>query len=161
MFHNNKHCVKMILEYAQLLCSAQRLFLDDEELKNKFYKLTHKNHPQLKWVIESDANYTWLYNLFIALCDEYTLRYSKIHKCDFLFRTLLKTAPEKLPKGDLTLFAITTNEDINDKYKKLIESEKSFERKQELVVEAYREYYMTSKRSFCVWKCRDVPEWFD
>ena len=44
--HLDKHCVKMILEYAQLLSTAHRVcdgdsFADTQE----FYKATHINHP--------------------------------------------------------------------------------------------------------------------
>jgi hypothetical protein len=28
------------------------------------------------------------------------------------------------------------------------------------VVQSYRNYYMGAKKSFAVWKNRDVPEWF-
>jgi hypothetical protein len=43
----NKHVVKMILESAQLLCSAH-IMLDSEI--DVPYKLTHKNHPSAIWV---------------------------------------------------------------------------------------------------------------
>jgi hypothetical protein len=28
------------------------------------------------------------------------------------------------------------------------------------VVESYRNYYVGAKKDFCVWKNREVPEWF-
>jgi hypothetical protein len=72
-WHVNKHCVKMILEAAQLLCTAHRL-LDGkliligkrkhwkvEENDDILYKATHVNHPCAKWARGSLGNYNWLY----------------------------------------------------------------------------------------------------
>ena len=79
----DKHVVKMILESAQLLCTAHReldvscnIF---ENIDKVLYKSTHKNHPSAKWVRESVFNYRWLYLHMMALGDEYTKRYGKTH----------------------------------------------------------------------------------
>ena len=67
-FHNDKHCCKMIVELAQLLCCAHH------SINNTFpniYKKTHFNHPCAVWVRECVENYNYTYNLFCALCDEY------------------------------------------------------------------------------------------
>jgi hypothetical protein len=48
-YHNNKHCVKMILEYAQLLSAAHHL--NNNSIKDKLYKLSHTNHPSTVWVL--------------------------------------------------------------------------------------------------------------
>ena len=44
--HCDKHCVKMILETAQLLCTAHRV-LDGDEYSDKvgLYKTAFQNHP--------------------------------------------------------------------------------------------------------------------
>jgi len=70
----NKHVVKMILESAQLLCSAHHML--DSEIDVP-YKLTHKNHPSAVWTRTSLQNYAWLYYHMLALGDEYTKRYGK------------------------------------------------------------------------------------
>ena len=54
----NKHVVKMILESAQLLCSAHHML--DSEIDVP-YKLTHKNHPSAVWTRRSLQNYAWLH----------------------------------------------------------------------------------------------------
>ena len=82
----NKHVVKMILETAQLLCSAHHYYDNGENVP---YKKTHINHPSTIWTRENTSNYNWAYCHFIALCEEYTKRYNKKHltitKCeDFL-----------------------------------------------------------------------------
>ena len=71
-YHNDKHCVKMCLEYAQLLCTARHESGDSTAR----YRPTHKNHPSAIWVRESLNNYVWLCQLGIDLCKEYTERYT-------------------------------------------------------------------------------------
>jgi hypothetical protein len=106
----DKHVVKMILESAQLLCTAHR-FLDGEPeiqlsangrrltryshptLDDVLYKSTHVNHPSGVWVRESKANYLWLYEHFLALCAEYTNRYNKVHATYEKLGQLLSTPP--------------------------------------------------------------------
>lgn len=89
----DKHVVKMILESAQLMCTAHHV-LDEDNAINKdiLYKPTHKNHPSAVWVRASSQNYAWLYSHFIALSLEYSKRYNKVHKTyALLFETLAHT----------------------------------------------------------------------
>jgi hypothetical protein len=95
-YHHDRHVLKMIVESAQLLCSVHHLNPKSTLDKNRLYKLTHKNHPMACWVRECPDNYYWLGCLAKFLCEEYTYRFSKIHKtanlvaylrtsCDHLF----------------------------------------------------------------------------
>ena len=85
----NKHVVKMILESAQMLCTAHHCYGDKDQVENVPYKQAHLNHPSTIWTRRSKSTYTWLYDHMMALGDEYTKRYGKTHlsitKCkDFL-----------------------------------------------------------------------------
>jgi hypothetical protein len=85
----NKHVVKMILESAQMLCTAHHCYGDKEQVENVPYKQAHLNHPSTMWTRRSKSTYMWLYDHMMALGDEYTKRYGKTHlsitKCkDFL-----------------------------------------------------------------------------
>ena len=71
----NKHVVKMILESAQMLCTAHHHYGNDTVP----YKKAHYNHPSTIWVREDAYNYMWLYDHMIALGNEYTKRYGKKH----------------------------------------------------------------------------------
>ena len=75
----NKHVVKMILESAQMLCTAHHCFGDTWQKENVPYKQAHLNHPSTVWTRRSKATYMWLYNRMMALGDEYTKRYGKKH----------------------------------------------------------------------------------
>ena len=119
--HCDKHVVKMIIEYAQLMSTAHRM-LDGVEYMDKtkngrnirrwrldgaykeamIYKASHINHPTAIWTRQSKGNYEYLYRLFCALCDEYTHRYGKVHKTDELLRDILVDTPDNLPDGRFT-----------------------------------------------------------
>jgi len=160
--HNNKHVVKMILEYAQLLSTAHR-FLDGSESvglsssgrKKKvwtlpdsrdsiLYSATHINHPSAVWVRQSDANYAWLYRMFGALMDEYTYRYGKIHSCERLAQTL-SYRPKNIPTGPFTEPTPAMPDELK------IPGD---------AINSYRNYYRTSKTHLANWKNRPVPNWF-
>ena len=96
----NKHVVKMILESAQLLCTAH--IISDGETADVPYKATHKNHPSAIWARESVSNYIWLYDHMIALGNEYTRRYGKKHLTILKCSGALCKAPKNITKIDLT-----------------------------------------------------------
>ena len=163
--HLDKHCVKMIVEYAQLMSTAHRV-LDGEfyygktikghkiqrwkhpnkNIENTLYKASHINHPSAIWARESVANYIWLYNLFKKLCDEYTFRYGKIHSTDALLRDLLVTPPKNIKEGGVDPTRMP--QAMPDHCKKLCS------------VDAYRTYYIQEKKRFAKWTKRQIPHWF-
>ena len=67
----NKHVVKMILESAQMLCTAHHHYGNDAVP----YKKAHYNHPSTIWAREDAYNYMWLYDHMMALGKEYTKLY--------------------------------------------------------------------------------------
>ena len=162
--HNNKHVVKMILEYAQLLSTAHR-FLDGYLVdgrspsgrKKKLYILTdhrdyhlyvatHINHPSAIWVRQTDKNYRWLHMLLHCLCAEYTYRYGKVHKVEREgLLGVLHTVPKYIAQGDFT----EPTPAMPDEYKV---SENS--------VRSYINYYVGAKKHLASWKKRQTPEWF-
>lgn len=134
-YHCDKHVVKMILESAQMLCSA----VEGPDL----YKPTHRNHPCSIWVRESIENFDWLYNLAIELGHEYTFRYGKIHKSiEVINRANLY---KSLPLIDRTPFA----QAMPDQYR---DSD---------AVKAYRNYYRFEKKDILKYTRREQPSWLD
>lgn len=136
----DKHVVKMIVEVAQLLSTAHHIH--DSEFKDLVYKKTHVNHPCAIWARESDKNYMWLYSHFLALCQEYNLRYKKIHLTWRKLHNVLVHNP--CPKGKFTNFVQAMPEQYKD----------------EDVVKAYRNYYVGDKAKIAKWTYRTVPKWF-
>jgi len=138
-YHCDKHIVKMILESAQLLCGAH--WMSNSEAP---YKLSHKNHPCSIWVRESLSNYLYLCDLGLELCKEYTYRYGKRHKSQDIIEWCLLNKPN-IHDVDFTSPPLAMGDEFkigND------------------VIESYRNYYIKAKKSFAVWKNRNIPEWF-
>lgn len=144
-FHVNSHVVKQPLEAAQLLSTAHRI-LDtvylSETLDKNLYKVSHQHHPSFKWVIQSKANYEFLYRLFEALLKEYTFRYYAKHATEALLE-FLKEPPMCIPDKGFTKFTQVVPDDCRD----------------DNPVVAYRNYYKKYKTHLIAYKRRDYPEW--
>ena len=135
----DKHVVKMPLETAQLLCSAFEQGVAP-------YKRTHFNHPCAIWTRTSSANFQWLVKHGLALCDEYTFRYGKVHKSRAVILWCLKNIKKiAFLQKEKTHFVLC----FDKKYQK------------ENAVESYREYYRSEKRKIATWnKNSNQPKWF-
>jgi len=94
----DKHKVKMILECAQMLCTAH-IALGNDDVP---YKKSHLNHPSSVWVRANNENYQWLYEHMLALGKEYTKRYNKTHLTITKCKDILAVAPLSIPTGDFT-----------------------------------------------------------
>lgn len=142
IMHNDKHCVKMIVETAQILSTVHHLY--NSENLEQYYKPTHKNHPSTQWATKSKENYKWLWKLLFELCNEYTHRYGKCHKV--VWSGLL----EALHNFPIDIPSIQFSEPpqaMPDECKMLS------------AVEAYRKYYIEYKSHIAKWTNRDKPFW--
>jgi hypothetical protein len=95
---SNRHIVKMIIESAQLMSTAHYVLDNNTNL----YRPTHTNHPSAVWTRLSAHNYTWLYRHFLALCEEYTLRYNREHLTYTKLQRALRYPPLNIPVGTFT-----------------------------------------------------------
>ena len=139
-YHCDKHVVKMILETAQLLCSAHHVTGGSAP-----YKLSHKNHPCSIWVRSSLSNYLYLCELGLKLGEEYTHRYGKKHKSVEVIEWCLVNRPN-IHDVDFTSPPLA----MGDEYK--IGND---------VIESYRNYYKGAKSKIVSWKNREKPFWFE
>ena len=146
----DKHVVKMPLESAQMLASALRRYgatdIDMPFTKaGKPYGNSHPNHPCTVWAGDTRANFTWLCEHGLALCEEYTNRYDKVHACSHAIRHLARF-DNYIPAGRRTSFA----QAMPDEYKS-----------PRAPVSAYRKYYISDKADIAVWnKGRLAPHWW-
>ena len=131
----NKHVVKMILETAQLLCTAYPEGYSCDSCGEVPYKRTHYNHPCGKWARESLSNFDWLVEHGLELCRDYTIRYGRHHKSGAVIEYCGYHMPE-IPDLGLTSFA----QAMPDEYKSVD------------AVAAYRAYYRNEKSGFATWK---------
>ena len=170
--HCDKHVVKMIIEYAQLLSTAHRV-LDGvpERLRREttgrqytrytlpdsrdavLYSATHINHPSAIWVRENKNNYMWLYDMWCELLDEYTHRYGKTHACARLQVALFNT-PTTMADGEFFAPTPAMPQELK------IEAKIAVPGRKYDVLASYKNYYIKDKARFAKWKNRNTPEWF-
>ena len=167
--HVDKHCVKMILEYAQLLSTAHRIldgvptvglsktgrkqtrYVLPDTRDSILYSATHINHPSSVWVRQSSTNYMWLAELLEECCKEYTYRYGKVHKVESsgLMQTLKNNFPKNISDKPFT----EPTPAMPDEVKIYGNS-----------IASYRNYYFKNKQHLISWKgkinSRKQPEWF-
>ena len=166
--HVDKHVVKMILEYAQLLSTAHR-YLDgvltiglsesgrkrqqyilNDEREQMLYSATHANHPSAIWCRASVSNYMWLAELLEECCKEYSYRYSKVHKVESsgLMQTLKNNFPKNISDKPFT----QPTPAMDEKYKVPGDS-----------LTSYRRYYVMNKEHLWSWSgkinSRKIPSW--
>lgn len=141
--HCDKHTVKMVLEYAQLLSTAHHV-LDGNSAPEEIYKKTHDNHPCAVWARETSENYAYLFKLFCALLDEYSYRYERVHATERLIDPLSKV-PNNIINSYLTPFP----QCMPDEYK--VEGD---------AIQAYQNYFNGDKNRMAKWKHRPTPLWF-
>jgi hypothetical protein len=173
--HNNKHTIKMIIEYCQLMSTAHRVldgeeYIDassgrrikrwrlDDERESQLMKASHINHPSAIWCRENQANYMWLYRMWLHLLEEYTFRYGKIHACARL-KEALRFPPNKIAIGDF--FAPTPA--MPPEVKVLADNAQPGRKYDSL--KSYHNYYNVSKRAFATWQgkvnSRSTPSWYN
>jgi len=169
--HLDKHVVKMIIEYAQLMSTAHRVLDGDEytdltangrrikrwrlndDREKTLMKASHINHPSGVWCRANRDNYIWLYQMWFHLCKEYTHRYGKTHACERLTGDLC-VPPEKIIEGAFypptpamptEVKIMSANPLPGLKYDSLA---------------SYKNYYILNKAHFAKWTKREVPSWF-
>ena len=100
-YQYNKHVVKMILESAQMLCTAHHHYAEELGYDNSYipYKKAHYNHPSTIWTRQNSRNYYWLYHHMLALGNEYTKRYNKTHLTITKCYDVLQYCPVGMPLG--------------------------------------------------------------
>jgi hypothetical protein len=160
--HNDKHVVKMIIEYAQLMSTAHRVLdgkeyidvtangrkikrwkMDNETYEAGLMKASHINHPSGIWLRKSKQNYTWLNRMWNYLMEEYTHRYGKHHSCE-KYRSVLYPWPKNIPEGYFT----EPTPAMPDIYKVPGNS-----------LQSYINYYNGAKKHIAFWKKREIPIW--
>jgi len=160
--HVDKHVVKMILEYGQLMSTAHRVldgqpyyaktannrniqrWLLPDSREEVMWKASHMNHPSGIWVRQSADHYMWLYSLWLEMLSEYTHRYGKKHATERM-KSVFGTLPNNIPnKGWLSdpTPAMPVEYKVTD------------------TIQSYRNYYLGDKKSFATWKNRNAPTWF-
>lgn len=105
-----------------------------------------EKHPCTVWVGESKANYEFLFEIYVHLCNEFFHRFSNIHFASN-YATYLTHTPD-LPDLGLTKYPKFSWSSLKSN---------SFSQ----VIEDYRQYYINEKSHIAKWTKRKKPSWFD
>ena len=118
------------------------------------YRPVMLNHPCTIWARESKQNFLWLWEHAGSLCEEYTSRYGKTHKCELTmndYNHIWMDVVEALPDIGLTSFAIAISENMKCR------QVKGFDTMSE--IDKYRQYYIQDKARIATWK-KNKPWWY-
>ena len=143
--HCDKHVVKMPLETTQMLCTVHYRYGGDAP-----YKPVHAKHPCTLWAGNFYLNYRWLWDFGIALCQEYTHRYNKVHACEAVLNKI-KYPPKDIP--DSQDHSLYTHNELSAPPQCMPNEYKD----PQDTVNAYRQYYQHTKADFCRWTKRPTP----
>lgn len=172
----DRHLVKMILEYAQILSTAKSdndnngeqllpssLLQVEGRTVDKTYKPSHRKHPCVIAVRRSKKAYSFLGRLAIHMCKEYTRFFKKRHASQTLIESLKATGLENEAQipfkegtavGELKpglFFPCCMDKEC------IVYNKDSTPN----VVLSYRKYYIEKKREMATWtRGRQPPAWF-
>jgi hypothetical protein len=149
---DDKRLNKMVLETAQLLCSAINLEADAHVAP---YKTSHATHPITLWTLSDIHHQRWLYQLGIAYGNEIIHRKGRKHSSHLVIEGLSFRWPELAKRGR----RLEDDEFFNGaRHKKL-----GLDFTHLPVRKAYRSYLRArwpgDKRK-PVWTNREPPSWY-
>jgi hypothetical protein len=161
-YHCDKHVLKMIVEYAQLMSTAHRvldgfegygasksgnrqvkIWTIHDSREEVLYKAAYVNHPSNVWTRSSIKNYHYVFQLWFYICCEYEQRYNKKHATWEKLANQLSIYPDHIPEIEETPIPLCMPDEC----------------KRDDAVTAYRSFYKSHKRKFATWK-NQVPDWF-
>lgn len=156
-YHCDRHVVKMIIEYCQLLSLA--IWVNDPNQAAKLHedkciynapnlkgRHAHINHPSAIWVRSSRSHFDWLYKMTEELGREYQFRYG--YKSDKQHLSITKCHAH-----------LKSNEHFPERG--WIDPPQCMpdECKDPDAITAYRKYYQDEKISFVSYTRRPPPFW--
>lgn len=139
--HVDRHVVKIITEANQCMACAYPRGVAP-------YRHSYFNHPMTVWVRSSFSNFNWVVNYCLALCQEYTYRYNKIHAGEAVVNWYCNNLPQ------ITDLGFTEPPRCFGDFKEKIPTTNN-------VFQDYRNYYLIGKRHLFTWKNRPVPHWIN
>ncbi len=140
--HCNKHVPKMACEQTQILHTTLRFYNFSAPW---LYKSFNPKHPSCLWSISSRSNFLWIVEHGLALCEEYTHRYKKVHKCRDLILLAKENCIHVPDNGNTKQYLAMPDQYHTDD-----------------PVHSYRLYYSGSKYKFAKWEPKQKnPNWWD
>ena len=163
----NKHVVKMPTETCQMLHtnalfneyvdkfgeepSLRQLKQYHTDTESILMKPAMLNHPSTIWARESNHNTKWLYEHGMALCEEFTFRYNKVHGSEKRIQDISKLVSGNIHEATPVNIAMLDKYRIPNNYDSHC---------WEYVIDSYRHYYLEGKWEFAEWPQSREPSWW-
>ena len=163
----DKHVVKMPTETCQMLHtnalfneyvdkygeepSLRQLKQYHTDIDSSLMKPAMLNHPSTIWARESNHNTKWLYEHGMALCEEFTFRYNKVHGSEKRIQDISKLVSGNIHEATPVNIAMLDKYRIPNNYDSHC---------WEYVIDSYRHYYLEGKWEFAEWRKNRMPEWW-
>jgi len=168
MLHTNILCMQYVQEHGKEP-QLKELKAFHQEIGSELMKPAMLNHPSTIWARQSLANFDWLYQHGLALCDEYSYRYDKEHGTHqrildcILHRSIV--ADYEFPTNKLTPVTIAMDDSYRidrDVFYNTARVQYGIEYNEwDYVIESYRHYYREGKWEFAEWRKNRQPfDWF-
>lgn len=137
----NKHVGKMLVESAQIICSA--MFLLGTKKEDLLYKPTHVKHPCVLWTAAAPENMKWVHEHALELCKEHTKRYGTVHRTENIVNSIVIDDIFDWRLHNPFVLAMPEVHKTDD------------------AVQSYRNYYIVEKARFAKWLPRAAePDWW-
>ena len=145
----DQHVVKMPLEEAQMLCTTLWHHAPNYAEENDLYKPVHQKHPCTLWAMECRMNYMWATNLYVAMLQEYTKRYHKVHGSS-KHKDALFYGARFIPEGK------------NTKHPQCFSGHDDCRTNEFYPLVAYRKFYAKTKMKMARYNKTDkIPDWLN
>jgi len=146
----DQHVVKMPLEEAQMLCTTLWHHAPEYAEENDLYKPVHQKHPCTLWAMECRMNFMWATNLYVAMLQEYTKRYHKVHGASKHYDAIF-LGTKLIPN--------TTN--FITPHPQCFSGHDDLKTDEFFPIEAYRKFYIVDKSRFARYNYTNKPQWLE
>jgi hypothetical protein len=161
----DQHVSKMILESAQMMCTAIRMHmgLEDtprEELPEELkflYKKAHPKHGSTIWVGECFRNFQWLFSHVVQMHSQHKHRFGTRHKSFRVAREAWFFLVNK--RAEHKFILPERNNKITPPYM-AFGPELEHLKDPSDPVGSYRKFYVADKAKFATWTNSEPPHWW-
>lgn len=160
----DQHVSKMILESAQMMCTAIRVHmsLEDtprEELPDELkflYKTAHPKHGSTKWVGECFSNFQWLFMHVIQMHAQHKQRFGTRHKSFRVAKDAWLFLHKERKEHNFILPESMTTTPPYMAFGPALEHLKN----PMDPAGSYRRFYIADKAKFATWTNSEPPPWW-
>ena len=160
----DQHVSKMILESAQMMCTAIRIHLGLEDTPREelpedlkwLYRTAHPKHGSTIWVGTSYANFKWTFQHVVQMHGQHSIRFGTRHNSYRVARAAWLYVMKKKKTKDRVPFPMEGRTPPYMAFGPELEHLKD----PKDPVGSYRKFYIADKAKFATWTNSEPPPWW-